>query len=51
MENLTDFEKSTLLRESLKDLERTLNSFESEKYSQTVQQMIRDMKKEVRKIV
>lgn len=51
MENLTDFEKSALLREYLKDLERTLNSFESGKYSQTVQQMIRDMKTEVRKIV
>lgn len=51
MENLTDYEKSTLLREYLKDLERTLNSYESGKYSQTVQQMIRDMEEEIRKIV
>ncbi|EKQ3612489.1 hypothetical protein P4507_001515 [Enterococcus faecalis] len=51
MENLTDFETSTLLREYLKDLEKTLNSYESGKYSQTVQQMIRDMEEEIRKIV
>lgn len=51
MEKLTDFEKSRFLRGYLKDLERTLNSFEIGEYSQTVQQMIRDMKKEIRKIV
>ncbi|EOA2750055.1 hypothetical protein ACHY8W_002398 [Enterococcus faecalis] len=51
MEKLTDFEKSRFLRGYLKDLERTLNSFESGEYSQTVQRMIRDMKKEIRKIV
>lgn len=51
MENLTDFETSTLLREYLKDLEKTLNSYESGKYSQIVQQMIRDMEEEIRKIV
>lgn len=51
VENLTDFEKSSLLREYLKDLEKILNSFESGEYSQAVQRMIGNMQEEITKIV